>query len=109
MPRKLLAIVRRLVAALTRPTCDDPVLLGNGERDGPFALELNGRLAVGVHGEVRMERDEGPRPIRSVRHDSKEGRLPSGLARRPSAGVSRCPLRASKLRAVWQNSRLASR
>ena len=48
MPRKLLAIVRRLVAALTRPTCDDPVLPGNGERDGPFALELKVQTSLSV-------------------------------------------------------------
>src|SRR5919106_516267 len=43
--------------------------------DQPVRYELNGRLAVGVHGEVRMERDNGPRPIRSVRYGSKVVRV----------------------------------
>jgi hypothetical protein len=43
--------------------------------DQPVHLELNGRLEVSVHREVRMEIEEHPRPIRSVRDGSKEVRV----------------------------------
>src|SRR5918996_5223289 len=43
--------------------------------DQPVRYELNGHLAVGVHGEMRMERDKGPRPIRPVRYGSKVVRV----------------------------------
>src|SRR6266508_3008167 len=38
-------------------------------------FELNGRREVSVNGEVRMEIEERPRPIRSVHNSSKEVRV----------------------------------
>jgi hypothetical protein len=50
------------------------VILGSGA-DQFVRFELNGRLAVGVNGEVRMELGKGPCAIRSVRHGSEEVRV----------------------------------
>ena len=45
------------------------------DADQPVHFELNGRLEVGVHGEVRMDIEERPGPIRSVHNSSKEVRV----------------------------------
>jgi hypothetical protein len=66
---------RRTEAATPRPSLTRFASALESGADHPVRFETNGRLAVGVHREMRMELDKGPRPIRSVRHGSKEVRV----------------------------------
>src|ERR687892_1411195 len=67
----LINATTRAEAARPRPFLTPVALCA----DQPVRYELNGHLAVGVHGEMRMECDKGPRPIRPVRYGSKVVRV----------------------------------